>query len=121
MRDSFSVREASLKEGPALEPLVLGGAISLFTGDVQRLVEDRSSLCFPGSGDALALRDLLLSTLWYSGAGLELWTPSSLRWPWCRLGAQARSPEEGPSSSRMHENAAGNHGLQGALGVEGRI
>ncbi len=37
--DSLSIREASLKEGPALEPLVLGGVISLFTGDVQRLVE----------------------------------------------------------------------------------
>ena len=79
------------------------------------------SLCFPGSGDALALRNLLLPMPWCSGVGLELWTPSSLRWPWCRLGTQAGNPEEGPSSSRMHENAAGNRGLQGALGVEGRI
>ena len=34
-------------------------------------------------------------------------------------GAQTRNSEEGPSSSRMQEKAAGNHGMQGALGDGG--
>ena len=36
-------------------------------------------------------------------------------------GAQTRNSEEGPSSSRMQEKAAGNHGLQGALGDGGGV
>ena len=72
-----------------------------------------SSHVFLGSGDALAQRSL------FSGWWAQAVDPEFGEAVMVQSGAQTRNSEEGPSSSRMQEKAAGNHGMQGALGDGG--
>lgn len=72
-----------------------------------------SSHVFLGSGDALAQRSL------FSGWWAQAVDPEFGEAVMLQSGAQTRNSEEGPSSSRMQEKAAGNHGMQGALGDGG--
>ena len=72
-----------------------------------------SSHGFLGSGDALAQGSL------FSGWWAQAVDPEFGEAVMVQSGAQTRNSEEGPSSSRMQEKAAGNHGMQGALGDGG--